>query len=684
MKRLSIAITLAISFSASAWGTSPSASETPSDPSSVIDAATLDKWSAPYRGWYYYPDHVIPAKPRIKGLEEFVNTDVPTVFQLPGDDRWYMSFIAFDGQGYNSFIAESTDLIHWGNMRLAMGFGPKGEFDRGGRVLGAYLYESQDIKAPRLLKRREGKFWSLYGAYPRQGGYELRPGYEGLAWSEDGKTWQRAGNQYILSVHDADCGTWEKDCIYQPWLVEHKGKFFDFYNAASGRIEQTGVAFSSNLLDWKRHPENPIVRNTPGGYDEVFCSDPKVFRDGDHWTMFYFGVGRGGAHIMAAFSRDLIHWTKHPEPIYKAGGHPGGLDKKYAHKISLVFNPRDKTFYMFYCAVGVKGRGIGLITSSPIKRSPNGSEGCVSRSLSEIRIRDPFILPEKSTKTYYMYAQMGNRLGNGDPKKGVEVYTSKDLEQWEGPLPVFTIPEGYWADRMVWAPEVHRYKGKYYLFVTFTSKATLKAVAGRPSQVKRGTQVLVADSPLGPFKPFHNRAHTPSGWMALDGTLWVEDSCPWMIFCHEWVQTTDGTMDVVRLKPDLSDVEGAPTTLFKASDSPWVRNLGGRHPGYVTDGPFLYRTKENKLLMIWSSFGVRGYAVGLALSTSGEVAGPWKQVDKPLFEANGGHGMIFKTFDGRLMLVLHQPNSSPKERARFFSLEDTGDLIRLTAKESEK
>ena len=106
-----------------------------------------------------------------------------------------------------------------------------------------------------------------------------------------------------------------------------------------------------------------MVRNRQGGYDEQFCSDRKVFRDGDHWTMFYFGVGRGGAHIMAAFSRDLLHWTAHPEPLYKAGGHPAASTSQYAHKISLVYNPKNDTFYMYYCASGNKGRCIGLMTS---------------------------------------------------------------------------------------------------------------------------------------------------------------------------------------------------------------------------------------------------------------------------------------------------------------------------------
>jgi len=339
------------------------------DRQTPLDRQTLDRWSAPYRGWNYWPDHVIPARPDIPGHEGFHDTDCPCVYQIPGQpDRWFMSYIAFNGQGYNSFVAESSDLIHWSHPRLAMGFGKQGEFDFGGCAVGAYLYESYDVKAPRLLKQRDGKYWTLYGCYARQGGYEIDPGYEGVASSDDGLSWRRARNGPILAVHDADCAGWEKHCIYQPWLVEHEGAFWNFYNAKHmpDWIEQMGLATSADLLTWKRYAGNPIVRVSKEGYNARFCSDGKVFHDGDHWIMFFFGVGKGGAHIMAAFSRDLKHWTVHPEPLYKAGGHPGGLDKQYAHKISLVYNPRNETFHLYYCACGNQGRGIGLITSKPV------------------------------------------------------------------------------------------------------------------------------------------------------------------------------------------------------------------------------------------------------------------------------------------------------------------------------
>jgi hypothetical protein len=114
-------------------------------------------------------------------------------------------------------------------------------------------------------------------------------------------------------------------------------------------------------------------------------------------------------------------------------------------------------------------------------------------------------------------------------------------------------------------------------------------------------------------------------------------------------------------------------SLFCASSAPWTP--AGRE-NYVTDGCFLYRTRTEKLLMIWSSFSSEGYAVGIAESVTGKVAGPWKQHPAPLFNQNGGHGMIFRTFDGRLNIVFHQPNSpGGAERAHIFELEDTGEML---------
>src|SRR6185295_7855253 len=103
---------------------------------------------------------------------------------------------------------------------------------------------------------------------------------------------------------------------------------------------------------------------------------------------------------------------------------------------------------------------------------------------------------------------------------------------------------------------------------------------------------------------------------------------PWMVFCHEWVQIEDGTMDAIPLAKDLSKPIGEPVKLFRASEAAWVRPV---KPGqFITDGPCLHRLSNGTLLMLWSSAGSNGYTVGIARSQSGTIAGPWKQDPKPL------------------------------------------------------
>ena len=196
-------------------------------------------------------------------------------------------------------------------------------------------------------------------------------------------------------------------------------------------------------------------------------------------------------------------------------------------------------------------------------------------SLNNLYIRDPFILPHYAEKCYYLYSHSGN-LPEINPN-GVIAYKSKDLVHWEGPYVVFQIPPDFWTDseHNIWAPEVHFYQDKYYLMATITNKKRhLDKKTGRPELFMRGTQIFFSDSPLGPFEPFQSeKPDTPVDWMCLDGTLYIEDNIPYMVFCHEWIQITDGTINAVPLKKDLSGPAGNPITLFKATDATWVINL---------------------------------------------------------------------------------------------------------------
>jgi arabinan endo-1,5-alpha-L-arabinosidase len=284
----------------------------------------------------------------------------------------------------------------------------------------------------------------------------------------------------------------------------------------------------------------------------------------------------------------------------------------------------------------------------------------------QIQIRDPFVVPVAAEHAYYLFGTTDKDCWKG-PGVGFDAYRSTDLVNWEGPIPAFRPPPDFWADRNFWAPEVHRYGDAWYLFASFKSPTA-----------SRGTQILKSDKPAGPYRLHSDGPVTPRDWEGLDGTLFVDDhGAPWMVFSHEWVQVNDGEICALPLAADLRKAAGAPVLLFKASSAPWsaaIRDV----KAHVTDGPFLYRSSKGPLLMLWSTVGATGYTMGFAVSPSGSLLGPWQQAPEPLFNKDGGHGMIFRTLDGQLMLTLHQPNQTPNERARFFPIvEDAKGLLRL-------
>jgi arabinan endo-1,5-alpha-L-arabinosidase len=289
----------------------------------------------------------------------------------------------------------------------------------------------------------------------------------------------------------------------------------------------------------------------------------------------------------------------------------------------------------------------------------------------DIHMRDPFVLPFPAAGCYYLYGTTDKNCWGG-PCEGFDCFRSRDLESWEGPIPAFRRPPGFWASMNYWAPEVHAYRGRCYMFASFKERDGY-----------RGTQVLAADGPVGPFLPIAEAPVTPADWECLDGTLHIDEhGDPWIVFCQEWVQVHNGAIWAMRLSDDLTRAADRPVFLFNASEAPWVVEL--KMPGlppsfsrYVTDGPFLHRTARGDLLMLWSSIGAGGYTMGVARSASGRVAGPWKHEPEPLWSRDGGHGMVFRTFDGKLLVSLHTPNGPPNERPLFLPVEEREGMLRV-------
>ncbi|MBI4323713.1 MAG: hypothetical protein HY674_00445 [Chloroflexi bacterium] len=126
-----------------------------------LNKETLDAWSAPYRGWHYWPDHVVPAAPAIAGATNILGTDVPTVYQIPGDPKFYMSFVTFDGRGYQSYVGESNDLVHWTAH-------PEPLYKAGGNPSG--LDQQYAHKISLVFNPQNETFYLFYNAVPGKPG----------------------------------------------------------------------------------------------------------------------------------------------------------------------------------------------------------------------------------------------------------------------------------------------------------------------------------------------------------------------------------------------------------------------------------------------------------------------------------------------------------------------------------
>ena len=295
--------------------------------------------------------------------------------------------------------------------------------------------------------------------------------------------------------------------------------------------------------------------------------------------------------------------------------------------------------------------------------------------LDSIRLSDPAILADSKTKMYYM-------TGSG----GL-LWKSSDLRLWEGPFNVTQTDSNSWMGNrpMIWAPELHEYNGKYYYFGTFTnSRIKIDTVKGNIID-RRACHILVSDKPDGPYKPVGNENYCREDQPSLDATLWVEDGKPWLLYCHEWLQNWNGTVEAIRLKSDFSGVVGNRKILFFASESPWSKEriAGTVLPNKVTDGPFVFRTQTGRLGIIWTSWVYDVYTQGVAYSDNDRLDGHWIHEPEPITPPNFGHAMLFRTFEGKLLMSVHSHNRVDGRTVRtphLFEVDDSGDKIVVTKK----
>lgn len=297
--------------------------------------------------------------------------DCPSVFRK--GNSWYMTYIMFDGRGYETWLAKSDNLLNWKTLGKMMSFSDSTEWDSNQKA-GYVALQDYQWGGSYQWQPYEKKYWMSYiGGSDK--GYETGALAIGVASTNKNPAqpheWQRLAKP-VLTAADNDVRWWENKKLYKSTVIWDKQKttgypFVMYYNANGDTshntpkwrwFERIGMAVSNDMITWKRLGIDPVMHHTIG-----ITGDAVLQKIDNLWVMFYFGAfweGRKDAFNRFACSYDLVHWTDWNGADLVSASAP--YDEKYAHK-SFVLKYKG-VVYHFYCAVNNKDqRGIAVATS---------------------------------------------------------------------------------------------------------------------------------------------------------------------------------------------------------------------------------------------------------------------------------------------------------------------------------
>ncbi len=299
--------------------------------------------------------------------------DCPSIFKK--DEKWYMTYLIFEGRGYETWLAESDNLLDWKHLGKVMSFSKDStEWDVNQKA-GYIALQDPTWGGSYEWNPYENKYWmSYFGG--NSTGYEAGILSMGIAFSEQLPTSPIEFNRLpepVLIPNDSLAKWWDNSTMYKSSVIRDEARetgheFVMYYNARGDSInpgrgaERIAMAVSNDMKNWKRFGDQPLINHHKG-----ISGDAYIQRINDTWVMFYFGAfWKPGAFNRFAVSNDLMHWKDWEGEDLIQSSEP--YDDLFAHKSFVVKN--EGIVYHFYCAVNKKGqRGIALATSKDIGKS---------------------------------------------------------------------------------------------------------------------------------------------------------------------------------------------------------------------------------------------------------------------------------------------------------------------------
>lgn len=301
--------------------------------------------------------------------------DCPTIFRM--HNKWIMTYIVFDGRGYETWLAESDNLIDWNIKGEILQFSDTNDWDANQKA-GYPSLINYEWGGDYSINKYDNKYWMSYFGGNSMG-YEKGLLSLSMAYTEKDPSsvhdWKRLGKP-VLTSKDADARWYDNSTMYKSYVIEDKERltghrFIMYYNARGDSInpargaERISMAVSNDMVHWKRFGNQPLINHHKG-----ISGDAVIQKIDDVYVMFYFGAfwpdKDAAAFNRFACSYDLVNWTEwkgthliEPSEEY---------DALFAHKSYVL--KHDGIVYHFYNAVDKLGnRGIALATSLNIGKS---------------------------------------------------------------------------------------------------------------------------------------------------------------------------------------------------------------------------------------------------------------------------------------------------------------------------
>ncbi len=200
----------------------------------------------------------------------------------------------------------------------------------------------RDLNRPVVIKR--GDLYQMWYTGQADGKSSI-----GFATSTDGKEWKRQSDRPVVTAERP----WEKVAVMCPHVIfDDTTMQYRMWYSGGEQFEPNAIghATSQDGLKWNKHAENPIFRpDRHLSWEKDRVTACQVLPVDDGYLMFYIGFrDQNHAQIGVARSQDgVVDWKRHPaNPIIRPGVEQWDHDAVY--KPYAIYDEMSKQWLLWY------------------------------------------------------------------------------------------------------------------------------------------------------------------------------------------------------------------------------------------------------------------------------------------------------------------------------------------------